>query len=694
MIDGQVAGKSVCCAFPARLVIIGDHMRRLLVPILVFMTLVVLAAGVWADDRPAGQTDDALIVAKPPENWIGEEIKVTDLEPVPRGPDAGPAADVCGEATPLNLSFANSADGSGTVTNLFSQEPTDPILACMFGTPTSPRGYRTAWYQLTAGDTSVVTITTEGTDYDTVVGVFAGTCDALQALACSDDFRGFQSSVTFSVVRGRTYYIVVADYRPGTPVAATLQLSAIMRAGGARWSQISNMPFGGVSRHSIVSEGPEMYIIGGQTNLSSTPVISNRMLRYNVISNQWVELANVPGSSVSNTTAVRLGRKIYVPGGFNGNTSEYVNVHLSYDIATDFWDQITPIPTGLLPSGRMFAWSAGAAGPGDLSYFLTGGLTSFPPLDPDAAVLNNTYVYTPATNQWAAFAPMTTPRYAHTSAWIFTANRGLCVAGGLATGTNDEGEPATVLLTDGECNNVTPGGWVKTGPLNFPRYNAGSAVGPDGNWYIFGGLDAVGGIPETEVYDPITNSWRPLGGEFSLGGTPDNPPRVWPRGAFWGDTLYVFGGNTPNEQRVISAVDRMTIGAGFVPLAHTVLLPFSGSVGSDNVLANGTPLTLNVPVSGNFVESTQFYNPYYFDWLALGRATLRLTDIPSNSNFNVSIYDRFKVLRSQGNTAIFGGEKVASATLEPGRYYVLVERIFPKDLPRPGDIYQLTLSSP
>lgn len=683
-----------CVPFVASLAIIGGHMRRLLVPILLIISIAALTAGVWADNQPVGSDKPPQLVVDPPEDWIGVAIKVTDLTPVPRITDAAPAADQCANATPLTLSFANTADGSGTVTNLFTQVPADPDLICQFGVPTSPKGYRTAWYQLTPGSTSLVTITTEGTDYDTVLGVFSGSCEAPTAIACSDDINGFQSRLTFMALRNRTYYIVVADYKPGTPVAATLQFSAVMHEGGARWSQIGNLPFGGVTRHAFASAGPEMYIIGGQTNIAGAAEISNKLLRYNAISNQWSQMADVPGSSLSNTTAVRLGRKIFVPGGFNGDTTNYVNVHLVYDMDTDFWQQIATIPVSLLPNGEMFAWSSGAAGPGETSYYVTGGITSYPAFDPNATVINNTYRYTPATGQWSAFQPMTTPRYAHTAAWIFAANRGLCVAGGLSTAENSVGDPITVLLTSGECYNpAAGGGWQPTGELNFPRYGAGSAVGPDGNWYIFGGLDGAGGVPETEVYDPITNSWRVLGGEFSLGGSPQNPARGWPRGAFWGDTLYAFGGSTPpSEQRVISAVERMTIGAGFVPLANTILVPFATNAGVDNFLANSTQLTINAPASGNFAQSTQFYNPYFFDWPVFGRATIRLDNIPSDSNFNISVYDPFKVLRGQGNTALYGGEKTVSLTLMPGRYYVVVERIFPKDLPDPGDFYRLTLT--
>ncbi len=679
--------------FYASLAIIADHMRRLLILLPVLMVLVASAAAVGANNYIAGPEDSPIIV-EPPPDWIGEFVKVTDLPLLPRRPDAGPAADMCADATPLQLSFQNSADGGGTVTNLYTQEATDPVLACMFGNPATPQGYRTAWYVLVAGDTSMLTLTTEGTDYDTVLGVFAGTCSALQALACSDDFRGFQSSVTLPVVRGRTYYILVADYQSGTPAAATLKLSATLREGGARWNQITTLPLGGISRHAFVSDGPEMFVIGGQTHISGIPVLSNNLLLYNALSDRWRELSDMPGPGLSNTTAVRLGRKIYIPGGFNGNTSDYANTHLVYDITTDFWQQIAPIPAALLPNEEMFAWSAAAAEPSESSYFTTGGITSYPALDVDAVVISQTYRFTPATNRWEAFQPMTTARYAHTAAWVTLGNRGLCVVGGLSPGQDSEGEAVMVLLTGGECYNPAGGsGWQPTGDLNFPRYAAGSAIGPDGNWYVFGGLDAAGGVPETEFYNPLTNAWQVLGGEFSLGGLPQDPARVWPRGAFWGDRLYVFGGNTPpGEQRVISSVEGMSLGVGFAPLANRIVFPFVTVLGSDNLLNNAVGLPIDGRLSGNFAESTQFYNPYFFDWPVFGRATIRLSNIPANSNFNISVYDSQKVLRGQGNTALYGGEKTVSLTLAPGRYYILVERIFPKDLPNPADFYRLSLS--
>jgi len=686
--------KSGGVAFRPSVAIIGRYMRRLLVSIPFLFGLIAVAmyaAVALADSVPPAQSPEPLVVAQPPTDWLPAEISVADLEPL--APNAAPAADTCAAATPLTLSFAQTADGSGTLTNSFSSEPGDPVPACTFGAPANRTGYRTAWHVLTAGDTGFVTISTQGSNYDTILTIHDGSCTALRTLSCADDTLGFLSKTTFPVIRGRTYYILVADFQRGAPATADLRLSATLARGGQRWQQISNLPRGGVTRHAFASLGVDMFVIGGQTRLQGVPVLSNKVERYNVELNWWTEMADMPGPGLSNTTAARLGSKIYVPGGFDGNMTDYANTHLVYDIATDFWTQAAPIPANQLPGGQMFAWSAAVAGPGETSYYTTGGATSMDPFAAGANVITNTYRYTPSTNLWEASRPMTTPRFAHTAAWVGAANRGLCVVGGLSNGTNEAGQPILVLLTGGECYNPATGvGWRPTEPLNFPRYNAGSAVGPDGRWYVFGGVDAAGNrVPETEVFEAAANTWTVLGSSFTLSGQTNDPGIEWPRGAFWGDNLYIFGGNTPRERRVVSAVERLTIGAGAA--AYRAFVPITPRLGSENLLFWATYLPINSPVRGNFVHPEQFYNSYYFDWPIFGRAGIRLRGVPSNTNYNIAVYDANKVLLGEGNAAVTGDKEVWVTAL-PGRYYVVVERIFPKDLPNPSVYYEVGVFTP
>ena len=144
-------------------------------------------------------------MAEPPGVWLADEISITELELL--SPDAPTAAGTCRTATPLTLAFGQTADGSGTLTNSFTEEASDPIPACTFGTPVRANGYRTAWHVLVAGSTGVVTVTTEGSNYDTILTIHQGTCAALRTVSCADDTLGFQSQTTFPVIRGRSYYI-------------------------------------------------------------------------------------------------------------------------------------------------------------------------------------------------------------------------------------------------------------------------------------------------------------------------------------------------------------------------------------------------------------------------------------------------------------------------------------------------------
>lgn len=672
-------------------------MPRVLVALLIFLVGLVAVVAGWPDRAAQADTAKPLHVVDPPSDWLEPSVSVSELEPLahdPRATDAGAGADVCVDATSLTLSFSSTADGGATLTNPFTEQDSDPRLACMWGTPSNPRGYRTVWYRYVASDTGQVTITTRGTDYDTVLAIYTGSCESLLPIACSDDFLSLQSQATFQAVRNQTYYIEVADWHSGVSAPAILKFSAVMNGQATRWTQAGNIPLGGVSRHAIAKQGSVLYLIGGQQNLKFPPTLTPQLQSYNADTGVWTHLTDMPLPGYSNTTAVQIGGTIYVPGGFNGNSSTYDGTHWSYDINADYWSEAPPIPTSLLPSGRTFAWSEAVADPSGESYYLVGGLSSQPAIDPEASVVSDTYRFTPATGQWQLLAPMPTARYAHTAAWVNNFNVGLCVAGGLTTGIDGDGEPVTILLTDAECYNPnSAGGWIATEPLNFPRYNAGSAIGPDGNWYVFGGMDVAGAVAETEVYDPPTNSWRLLDSSYSLGGRPTDPARDWPAGEFVGNDLWVFGGNDFPERRAISSYKRITLPLNQVPLANRLLLPFAASGGDFNFLDSADPLAINTSITARFVDSKQFYNAYYFDWFEFVRGSVRLQNIPSDSNFNVLVYDSQKRLLGQGDDALFGGEKFVDLTLAPGRYYILVERLSPTGVPDPNDYYTLVLQT-
>ena len=51
------------------------------------------------------------------------------------------------------------------------------------------------------------------------------------------------------------------------------------------------------------------------------------------------------------------------------------------------------------------------------------------------------------------------------------------------------------------------------------------------------------------------------------------------------------------------------------------------------------------------------------------------------------------MLLGEGNAAVTGDKEVWVTAL-PGRYYVVVERIFPKDLPNPSVYYEVGVFTP
>ena len=89
----------------------------------------------------------------------------------------------------------------------------DPTLNCAGGSPV----YNTVWFKYTAPNDWLVSLSTLGSEYDTVLGVFIGAPGALHEWACSDDFGGTaQSAVYFNAEPGTAYYIEVASKAPLT----------------------------------------------------------------------------------------------------------------------------------------------------------------------------------------------------------------------------------------------------------------------------------------------------------------------------------------------------------------------------------------------------------------------------------------------------------------------------------------------
>ncbi len=113
---------------------------------------------------------------------------------------------------PTNDDFAAAVSLTGLVgqyqgSNVgATMEPGEPFL-------TGTVGDRTTWFEWTAETSGLVTITTQGSDFDTVLGVFTGSdVSRLTRIAANDDNGDRSSAVAFITSPGTTYHIAVGGY--------------------------------------------------------------------------------------------------------------------------------------------------------------------------------------------------------------------------------------------------------------------------------------------------------------------------------------------------------------------------------------------------------------------------------------------------------------------------------------------------
>lgn len=111
-----------------------------------------------------------------------------------------PPNDECAQAIPVT-------DGAnGPYANLYSTT-SQPPWPCANGGADVWFSYRATCSVQTTFDTC-----SPGTDYDTAMEIFEGSCGALVPVTCNDDLCGQQSSISFVTNAGSTYYVRVGGY--------------------------------------------------------------------------------------------------------------------------------------------------------------------------------------------------------------------------------------------------------------------------------------------------------------------------------------------------------------------------------------------------------------------------------------------------------------------------------------------------
>ena len=234
-----------------------------------------------------------------------------------------------GTPTTTNNSLASSltfdpltTNGVAGLNNSTASTPPADGPAMIAGKPAG--GF--LWYNWTASFSGVISLTTRGSSFDTLMGVYTGSSvSSLTPVAEDDDSGGFFTSlVIFNCVQGTKYQIAVAGYQgasgtvflelspgpadgfPGPtngystsglyPVITTEPLSQIVQAG----SNVS------LSVTASNATGYQWYfgqipVSGGQ---SSTLVISN--FSPNAVGNYYATVTNASGSVESTVATVEI----------------------------------------------------------------------------------------------------------------------------------------------------------------------------------------------------------------------------------------------------------------------------------------------------------------------------------------------------------------------------------------------------
>jgi hypothetical protein len=651
---------------------------------LAFVLLLGTAALASAQGEQPEKDDEAqglpLLVA--PSHMIAGEWEPLTLEEV--DPSEVPAvsnildgSDSCSAAPEFNI-----PGGAQSVTNDHTTSAGDPVLACMWGSPGSNQGYRTTWFKFNSSFSGQVTISTAGSTYDTVLAVYVGGCAAPTQLACNDDYNYFSSQVTLSVFAGQDYYVEVADWHLGVSGTATANISAVINK-ESDWIIADLMPEP-KTRHAVAVVHDQIYVFAGQTVAFGNPVRSPRAYRYNTTTGNWTQMISMPAGSdglgYSNTSAAEVNANVYFPSGYVGDDNIYDGTHWVYSIAGNTWFTTTPAPwVGNEPAiyHEAVAYTAGAVD----GYYVIGGLTGPLPLSTPNSnweAHREVYFYNPSINVWFNRQPMTTGRLGHTAAvQRIGASDYVCVVGGIGQNANDP-----ILLSGGECYDIDGDVWsINTGSLNYPRYNAGSAVAPNGDWYVFGGTNNLGqSVAITERYDRDSNTWVALNSRLNLGSEDPNEPlrpaRAWPRGGFVGQTLWVVGGhrNTGIGDLVINLVEKL-----FLP-QEDVFLPIirhETIIGEpDDTFDDARQIFVGQALFGAFHSPDDYVDIYYFDLTIPYSFEAILSAMPVGVDNDLAIYTSAKVFLGRSDNTGNNNETVLG-TLNPGRYYLAVERVTP-----------------
>ena len=282
--------------------------------------------------------------------------------------------------------------------------------------------------------------------------------------------------------------LVTGGVDPASPDVA-LATTELFDPRTGRSSLVPGLQPGRVNQTATLAWGDRVVVAGGTEYYDDSWHSMARVDIYLPYARQWIQGAPMSVPRADHAAAALNDGRVLVAGGENG-AFMYSGAQL-YDPATDRWTPAASMPRPrtqflmtTLPNGLVLA---------------VGGLES------RGDVSRTSLLYDPLLDRWTEGPTLAYPRVL--SALATLPNGDVLIIGG------QKGASGTAERYDWRAER-----FVYAGLLAEPRFAATAAALPDGS------VALVGGLPEnverhgfnptavTELWDPLSNSWRPITG--------------------------------------------------------------------------------------------------------------------------------------------------------------------------------------
>jgi len=232
--------------------------------------------------------------------------------------------------------------------------------------------------------------------------------------------------------------------RRGETISSDMASPAASPSAATSWQTLPNLPAPRAA-FATASSSDYIYVIGGE----NADGVLGSVARYDARAGVWTERSAKP-TPVTDVRAVRIGDKLYVPGGRTDSTN-VTNVFERYDPRAERWETLKPLPAPR--SGYALAALEG-------KLYLFGGWDG-------TTYRHEVYEYDPDRDTWRELVSMPTAR-AFAEAGVVEGN--IYVIGG----ENDQGPLANNEVYTPAQEDDQP--WSTRAPMPMPRTRFGSAT--------------------------------------------------------------------------------------------------------------------------------------------------------------------------------------------------------------------------